>query len=261
MALPLIEGAALGAALQVALEKGLKQLGGVSDPIIFGKTWGEKLEETVSFLRPIIDEYIETSSYPDLSDLSARRSEQFKDFQARLQSARDLVRESDQIHSLDIKGLHVYGNKILEFNDEIKEFIANQGPPNLALDLQKVIAEVRNLGRRFERMERLMLQTINPTQLSQTPIDRLQGATAAQQSDSFKSQVPAMPNEVVGLYKPVNDVKQILMKRDVSIIGITGMGGSGKTTLASALCHDPGVQGNNNSPLFKNLLQFMHSRP
>nr|ABR17307.1 unknown [Picea sitchensis] len=227
------------AAIQIAMEKGLKELGGVANSIISSKTWGEKLEETVSLLKPTIDEYIEITSYPDLS---AQRSEQFKEFQAVLQSARDLVQGSDQIHSLDIKGMYDYGNKVLEFNKEIKDFIGIQGPPNLARDLQKLIADVRDLGRRFELMERLILQNINPTQLSQIPIDGIHGATAAQMSNSFNSQVPDMPNEVVGLYKPINDVKQILRRSDVNIVGITGMGGSGKTTLASALCNDPEVQ-------------------
>lgn len=207
------------AVAQIGLETGFSGVAGFANPILFGKAWGEKLKEAVSLLKPIIDEYIEKSSVSD-PDLPEHRREHFNVFQALLQRALDIVRDSDQIHSLDIKAKYDYGNKILEINQEIEDFIGIQGPPNLALDLQKIIAELRNLGRRFELIERLTLQTVN----------------------LFTQLVPDMPREVVGLYKPIIDVKQILMNNDVSIVGIGGMGGSGKTTLATALCNNPEVQ-------------------
>jgi len=184
MAFAAFQGAAMGAPMQIVLEEALKLLKRVCDPIISSKIGREELEKTVLLLKPIIDEYIETTSYPDLSDLSAHRSKQFEDFQDVLQRACDHVRKSDQIDSLDITGRYDSGSKILEFNKEIKDFIAIQGPPNLTLDLQKVIVEIRNLGWRLERIERL-----------QKPNDGIHGARAAQQSNSFISQVPDMPKK------------------------------------------------------------------
>ncbi|GLJ19871.1 hypothetical protein SUGI_0360150 [Cryptomeria japonica] len=45
------------------------------------------------------------------------------------------------------------------------------------------------------------------------------------------------------LEKSIEDLKELLFHRDVSIIGVHGMGGGDKTTLALALCDDPHIKG------------------
>jgi replicative DNA helicase len=95
----------------------------------------------------------------------------------------------------------------------------------------------------------LMLHQMSTTQLFQSSIDGLHDTTMAEQSTAAdNSQVPGMPSFVVGLNNLVNDVKQILFQNGVNIVGVEGMGGSGKTTLALALCNDFQVKGKNNSP-------------
>lgn len=46
-----------------------------------------------------------------------------------------------------------------------------------------------------------------------------------------------------GLGTLFSQVKENLLEKDVSLLGVTGMGGSGKTTLTKALCHDSQVKG------------------
>jgi translation initiation factor RLI1 len=49
---------------------------------------------------------------------------------------------------------------------------------------------------------------------------------------------------VVGLEKNIWNLKRILLQREVSVVGVQGMGGVGKTTMALALCNDQEIKGN-----------------
>ena len=78
-------------------------------------------------------------------------------------------------------------------------------------------------------------------------------STMSEQSKKFTSsdgsQIPSMPNFVLGLNNIVSDVKNILFKKGVSIVGVEWMGGSEKTIISLAPCNDPEVKGRNNSPI------------
>lgn len=63
--------------------------------------------------------------------------------------------------------------------------------------------------------------------------------------------VPNLP----GLRTSVSEVKKSLLKTDVSLLVVTGMGGSGKTTLTIALCHDAEVEGNFKKIVFARVFQ------
>lgn len=55
--------------------------------------------------------------------------------------------------------------------------------------------------------------------------------------------VPEEPEFTVGLDAPLRELKMELLKEGVSIIVLTGLGGSGKTTLVTKLCWDELVIG------------------
>ncbi|CAJ1942723.1 unnamed protein product [Sphenostylis stenocarpa] len=55
--------------------------------------------------------------------------------------------------------------------------------------------------------------------------------------------VPANPDFTVGLDIPLKELKMEVLKDCVSVIGLTGLGGMGKTTLATKLCWDEQVKG------------------
>jgi len=67
--------------------------------------------------------------------------------------------------------------------------------------------------------------------------------------------VPQKPEFSVGLDEPLSKVKMDLLNGPKSIIELTGLGGSGKTTLATVLCWDEQIKGKCFSTLINCLLQ------
>ena len=61
---------------------------------------------------------------------------------------------------------------------------------------------------------------------------------------------PAKPDFIVGFDEPFNKSKINLFKEGSSVHVLTGIGGSGKTTLAKKLCWDEQVRGNHLQRLF-----------
>ncbi|XP_057815987.2 putative disease resistance protein At5g47280 [Cryptomeria japonica] len=54
--------------------------------------------------------------------------------------------------------------------------------------------------------------------------------------------IPELPNNPMGLVDQVQELKRRLFEYDYNKVGVSAMGGSGKTTLAAALCWDPQVK-------------------
>ena len=55
--------------------------------------------------------------------------------------------------------------------------------------------------------------------------------------------IPEKPEFTVGLDVPLSTLKMNVLSEGASVIVLTGLGGSGKTTLATMLCRDEQVMG------------------
>jgi len=259
----------------------------VMNIIISTKSSSKELREKLLGLKPTIDEISRLSS--DLNP-SSHKGQPFKDFQAQLQDGLHLVKKLERVSSFNLYRRYRYGKQVLKVEKNINDFLVTQALAGLVLDVEKLNVDSKGCNERLERIEEMgqhiidsvnakmtndassnsiMLHQMSTTQLFGTSIDESHDTIMTEQSTSSSdSQVPDMPNFVVGLNNLVNDVKQILIyQKGVNIVGIKGMGGSGKTTLALAVCSDSQVKDffHNNiifitvaqSPNVKGLLETM----
>lgn len=186
MVLAAVADAVIGVAICEAW-KGVK-------PIFNCKELAKKLEKTASLVKPYIDRMLERASDPNLSDSSAPGYQRLKEFQGVLQSAIDRARKAQQTKMFALPEKFNAAKEICKFLEEIDEFVHTEVPLNIALDLQQLREEfrqlreeVRNIRRKLVQTELLTLQNSSPTQ---TNIDGIHGAQAAERSNSFNSQVP-----------------------------------------------------------------------
>nr|ABR16233.1 unknown [Picea sitchensis] len=208
-------------------------------------------------LQPTIDEIVKIEISD--SDPSFKVGGQFKDL---LKAGFEEVENIERTRRFDFIARYQDGRRILKFLKKLKNFIELHGPPSLILT-KKLEADWRardaDLKGCFEHLVEIVNAGMTNNSVSNITMlqrfDTVDGtleATASQQSISYTYQVPDIPNFVVDLYNRIDNVKQLLLQNDVNIVGVTGMGGSGKTTLASALCDDTQVK-----EFFRNKIIFI----
>lgn len=269
----------MDSAIDFAAEKALDGLLEVAKIIFSSKSEGIELKKK---LLPLKDAIYEVSKKISDSDSSSDRVKLYEDFQAELNDALRLVDKLEERHRLDILHRFRYGNKLIDYRKKIKGFIHIQSSPYVVHEVQNLTGAVRNPKRRklddeekvteaIRDLERLILKDVvprlndnpksntpilqqnNTIQLSQTFNDGVDEAAATQQSHGYTFRVPDNP---VGLDNPIDEVRQILLRDDVHIVGVTGMGGSGKTTLASALSNNPKVKASFHDIIFITVSQL-----
>ncbi|KAH9326585.1 hypothetical protein KI387_006763, partial [Taxus chinensis] len=220
--------------------------------IIFSKSNCKELKENLRRLQPTIDEISKVSS-----DTSLHRNRQLRDFQTQLQDGLHLVKKLEKLTNFNLYRKYRYGNKILKLEKNVNDFMLTQGMSSLMLDVRKLDVDFKGYNKRFQCLEEMgrhiidsvnakmtndvvsnirMLQQMSTDQLMFSKDDATSGG--AQDLISCSAHVPNLPNFVVGLSNVINTIKQILFQNDVDIVGIKGMGRSGKSTLALALYND-----------------------
>jgi len=147
-----------------------------------------------------------------------------------------------------------YASQIQHLEKDISDFLQYQMPLNILLDVKNVITELNGLRRLYElgsMDERKMNETIskltndpheNTMMLQQMAVDDMfDGAFDEAPPCTYNGSLKS--DHVVGLQKNIWNLKRILFQREVSIVGLQGMGGIGKTTIALAICKDKEIKG------------------
>eukprot|EP00253_Pinus_taeda_P026416 PITA_26416 len=172
-----------------------------------------------------------------------------------------------------------YASEIHQLEKKIRDFVQCQIPARLSLELKNLISEFKSLRHLYE-LEAADVRNVSETILPKLTNDADENAMMLQQigpdgmfdggfdeGSTCNCNSSGKSDFVVGMEENIVNLKRILLQREVSLVGIEGMGGVGKTTMALALSNDKEIKGafqNNivfitvsNSPNLKGILETM----
>ncbi|KAH9301383.1 hypothetical protein KI387_012966, partial [Taxus chinensis] len=200
------------------------------------KSYCKRLQKTLEEVIPVLDEVFTTGS----EQFSQHRLKKLAEFHERLKNGTELVKSCSSIRRYNIYQNHKYAKKILALEKYINNFNSKQGWVHTLCDVQHLRGDVR------EGVDRI-LQQIREGQESPLPqqmmIDQMGLLQIDEKMTNSSLQIPDLPEFPVGLQISVDELRKRLFLKDISPLAVKGMGGSGKTTLAIALCNDPAIKG------------------
>eukprot|EP00253_Pinus_taeda_P002508 PITA_02508 len=195
-----------------------------------------------------------------LLNLEAPKNEQnpsYEEFLRTLMKGVELVKECEKTsHFTTFHNLRCT-SRIQQLEKEIGGFVQCQMPPHILLDLKNLITELNNFHHLYEvgsvdesemteRMCKYVAKVSNDPHenimmLQQIGVEDLFDGAVDEAPCSYKLSIKS--DFVRGLEKSISNLKRILLQREVSVVGVQGMGGLGKTTLALALFNDQEIKG------------------
>eukprot|EP01018_Ginkgo_biloba_P002523 Gb_38650 [translate_table: standard] len=198
------------------------------------KSYCKRLEKTLEGIIPILDEIFKTGA-----EVSQHRQRELKEFYEKLQKGIELVKNCSKVSRLNMYQRYKFAKRILALEKYISSFNHNQGWAHVMSDLHHMRVDT---GRRLEYIQKQVEGNHDCILFEQMMKDQMPLFEIGSEASYPNLQIPEMPEHPVGLKISVEELKKRLFPQDVSLISVKGMGGSGKTTLAVALCSDQQVQ-------------------
>lgn len=206
----LVEGAVIQEALRWALQI-----------INMGRNFPTTLQtnmSTLEALRPVVQDIVRYNQQLE------RPRDEVRALSRVMQEGEEHVREYSNISHWNFPCFPCYQSRLRAWYDALRRTSSVNVQVQMARDMKEVLLKVTNI------LEVLLEQFGHVNYGMGTA---LYGA-------------PENPDFTVGLESldgPFNELKFELLKDGVSLLNLTGFGGSGKTTLARKLCWDPQVRG------------------
>eukprot|EP00250_Pteridium_aquilinum_P022541 c25407_g1_i1 orf=179-1429(+) len=226
----LIAGAAVGGPLVAQAYSDLTNF--VKDAVlqmVWCKNYCQELKEDLDMHQPMFHEICN-----NLQDPPCEWEQRFlKRFKETLEEGRSLVESGLQLRCWNLIHRFRYSRAIIKLRQDILQLLRDL-PALSALQSQKLKAGLQDVGKQPDKVTEEAIGAFKNGNHDERL--RKHGLDELIPEDQF----------LVGLDSRINEVKSLLLspseeKKVVMIVG--GMGGIGKTTLATAICNDPEVRG------------------
>ncbi|TKY45717.1 DA1-related 5 [Spatholobus suberectus] len=172
----------------------------------------KRSKETLNFLAP------EVEKMKQLNNTLDRPKGEIEKLETLIRDGQKLVDKYSKISRWRFPCFPCYQGRLGDNDKAIQRQLAMNVPVQNRNDLMEILINVRNI------LEILLSEQIFGHQLTE-------GVCGA----------PEEP-KCIRMDEPLNKLKTNLLKEGVSVLGLTGLGGSGKTTLAKKICWDPQIK-------------------
>ncbi|KAI9089151.1 hypothetical protein K1719_029430 [Acacia pycnantha] len=204
------------AVLGTLLEQGLKSGLALVDKVINFPTRREELRDTVQRLTPLIRQM---KAHDETLD---RPLDQIERMLTEFQESEKLVRKYSNPRWWKSLSLPFYHDRLQGRAKKLERAITIDMQVYTARDVKEILSTLSTL-------KEIMLTSFSGLTGKGTVIEGLYGA-------------PEKPKYTVGLDGALNRTKNELLNGDEPVLVLTGLPGSGKTTMAKELCWDPHVK-------------------
>lgn len=202
----------------------------------------QKLQGTLEGLIPTLEKVV----YNQLPDDPQKV---LKEFYEKLKTGKALLQKCSEVNRLNFLQIYRYAKKVDRLDKYIRNFIQTTG---WALNYREIIDGKANLGAKVDKVDakvdkvEVKIEEMGdkienlPESFQRIMKDRMDELENGKSASPLS--IPKLPDFHVGLEISVRELKKRLLGKDVQLVGVVGMGGSGKTTLATAFCNDKEVQ-------------------
>ncbi|XP_048322717.2 probable disease resistance protein At5g66900 [Ziziphus jujuba] len=218
-------GAAIGAAFG-ALFNVVKE---IIDKNLMFKPMLKSLQATLNSLEPLITQI---KKYNDDLDLPEGET---TDFKLEMENGAELVRKCCKVNRFNICFKPHFTDKLIHLDDTLKRLI-------FILTVQGVRDFKKNLTLTQDIHSVIVRDGSSSNRLVYNQIDVPTISSCDVPDD--------LPSLIVGLDKPLNELKTRLLNNGAPLLVVNGMGGVGKTLLAQKFCHDDEVKEKFKSNIF-----------
>ncbi|KAJ4952292.1 hypothetical protein NE237_029124 [Protea cynaroides] len=201
------------------------------------KNYLEQLKSTIESIIPRIEEIDRLNAL-----LTQQNRPEIERLKVELEKGQVLVRKCSSVPSWNIFMKFRNSKKILKLDKILLRFFQIDVPVNIWLDNKHILVDLKETIRKF---------------------NELSLKTESLRSDG-PSSCPQLRDKVFGLDVPLMELKKLLFREDVMVLGLCAPGGCGKTTLATMLYRDTDVKDRfkticflsiSSSPNFKGIVQ------
>ncbi|XP_059623784.1 probable disease resistance protein At5g66900 isoform X1 [Cornus florida] len=191
-------------ALGVVFDRLLKAVLDFKDKTIYFKSILKKLESRLRSIEPTVREIV------SLDRVLNNPEAEMKMLTDWLIEAEELVHKCSKIQWWNCFAKVSHSTKLQKLDDKLRDFFETGMQVVQARDSKKMLVTVNKIDEKLDRMYSFV------------------GSCGA----------PGVPEFIVGLEEPLQELKTRLLRDDGQVIVLSAPGGCGKTTLAKMLCHD-----------------------